>query len=222
MNAKQNRTKTDCPKDILDYLPLIANDTCPTDKREEIRALLEKNPACKAELEQFETISRLVREDAEQVTVPSDALQNEIMSRIGEKEEEASFQLRDWLASLTARLSEWFPRPAVRYAVAFAVLIIIFQSAIILHQSKRIATYHTLSGPATVVPGRISLNVIFNPEARVETIQAFLSKYHGQIVGGPGVSGVYTISVPKPEDPKTLLQELKGCKDLIQFAEIRN
>ncbi len=211
-----------CPEKVREFLPLLVNDTCPKDKREEIKNFLEKNPACAEELRQFTALSRLVREDAERISVPSDALLNGIMERIETKEREAPFRLKDWFASLPNRLGEWFPKPAVRYAVAFAILILVFQTAVILHQSKKIATYHTLSGPAATVPNRISLNIIFNPEARLETIQAFLAKYHGQITKGPGASGVYVVSFPRPENLETFVKNLKGQKALILFAEVRN
>jgi len=222
MNTHHKTNMESCPDEIREFLPLLVNDTCPKDKREEIRAFLKKNPACAEELRQFTALSRLIREDAERIPVPSDALLNGIMERVETKEQKASSRFQKWLASLSSRLAEWFPKPAVRYAVAFALLILVFQSVVILHQSKKIATYHTLSGPAAIVPGRISLNIIFNPEARLETIQTFLSKHHGQITGGPGASGVYVVSFPKPENLETFVGKLKERKDLILFAEVRN
>jgi len=222
MRTNHNTHTETCPEKVREFLPLLVNGTCPDEKQEEIKNFLEENPACAEEFHQFTALSRRVREDAERISVPSDALLNTIMERIETKEREAPSPFQEWLTFLFARLGEWFPKPAVRYAVAFAVLIIIFQSTIILHQSKRIVTYHTLSGPANVVPDRISLNVIFNPEARLETIQAFLAKYHGQITKGPGASGVYVVSFPRPETPETFVGKLKKRRDLILFAEIRN
>ena len=165
-----------CREEILAYLPLIANATCPPDKRAEIEALLEKRPECAEELEQFTEISRVLKEEAEGIHVPSEPLLSEILERIEALEEETPAPSRNRLSSLAARISEWFSPATIRIAAAFAVLIIIFQFAIILNQSKKIATHHTLSGPAAVTQGKLSFNIIFNPQARLQTIQTFLAR----------------------------------------------
>ncbi len=211
-----------CPEQILAYLPLIANGTCPPDKRAEIETLLEKRPECAEELEQFMALSRVLNEEAEGIHVPSDPLLSEIMERIEASKEETPAPSGNRLSSFAARISEWFSPATIRIAAAFAVLIIIFQFAIILNQSKKIATYHTLSGPAAVTRGRLSLNIIFNPQASEGALRNFLEKYKGQIISGPGPGGVFTISIPKPEHPDTFLKNLKDQKNLILFAEIRN
>ena len=222
MNTVQDKRQDRCPEEILEYLPLIANETCPPDKREEVMRYLEKNPACQAELAQFEALTRLIEAESDQIPVPSEALLEDVMNRIEAKEEKLPSRFREWLTSFTERISAGFAPPAVRFAGALAVLIIVFQFAVILHQSRRITAYHTLAGPAAVVPGRISLNVVFNPNARIKTVQSLLDQYHGQIIGGPGASGVYTVSFPTPKNPEKLAEALKKHKDVIIFAEVKN
>ena len=223
MNTPRNISGLDrCPEEIREYLPLIANGTCPSDKREEIATFLEKNPACAEELAQFETLAGMVREDASRIPAPSDALLSNILGRIETEEKKSSPAFKERLATFYEGLAGWLTPPRLRFATALAVLVIVLQAGIILHQSKRMAAYHTLSGPAAALSGGISLNVVFNPEARIGDIQAFLTKIHGQIAGGPGASGVYTLSVSNAQNRKALLAALRHRKDLFEFIEIKD
>ncbi len=222
MKTAQDQKQEICPEEILEYLPLIANRTCPPDKREEVERDLGKNPTCQAELAQFEHLAQFVKAEGDAIPVPSGVLLEDIMDRIGARKEKLPSRFQKWLTSLGERLSAGFAPPYVRFAAVLAVLIIVLQFAVILHQSKRITAYHTLSGPAAVVPGRISVNIIFNPKAHLESIQAFLARHHGLIIRGPGASGVYIVSFPAPKDPEKLIEALKGKRDIIVFAEMKN
>jgi hypothetical protein len=224
MKPVQKRIRNNCPRDILDVLPLIVNEACPPETRDKITNLFDAYPGCKEELERLKTLGRAIKEEAASIPVPSDVLLKNIMEHLKTKEENEKdlSPIRERFRSLLARFAEWLSPPSVRFVTALAILIILFQWTILLHQSKKISIYRTLSGPAALLPGRISLNIIFNPKARFKTIQAFLVKYHGQIIKGPGASGVYVVSFPALKDPEKLVKALKKRGDIICFAEVKN
>ena len=223
MDRSAIRTKNgSCPQEIRTILPLIANGTLPDEEAEKIKDSIASNPECAKEFEEFANLSSAIREDMAQIPVPGETLFDNILEQIEMKEEKASSPLREWGISFRQRLSGLFSLPALRIATAMAILVIVFQSALILHQSKKIAIYHTLSGAAATIPGGITLNVIFNPRASEGDLRNFLEEYKGQIIGGPGVAGVYTLSFPKPDNPENFIKNFKSKKALIQFAEIRN
>jgi len=223
MNRSAIKTKNGpCPQEIRAILPLIANGTLPDEEVEKIRGSIASSPECAKEFEEFANLSSAIREDMAQIPVPSEALFDHILEQVEIKETKAHATFEEGWASLRRRLSGWFSLPVMQTAIAFAILVIIIQSVVIVHQSKKIAVYHTLSGAASTIPSGIALNIIFNPRTSEGALRNFLEKYKGQIIGGPGTAGVYTISFPKPDDPETFVKDLKRQKELIQFAEIRN
>ncbi len=223
MKLLGSKTKANgCPKEFLEVLPLIVNGTYPQELSVALKKSFKAFPECEKELEDYSRLCNSLNKEAAEISVPSGVLFQDIMSKIDTKEETQAVVSHKWQQSLRERVFGWFSPSTVRIAFAFAVLVIIFQATIILHQSKKIATYHTLSGTIAPLPGRISLNVIFNPGARMETIQTFLSAHRAQIVKGPGPAGVYTVSLPTPENLQTFLDKLKSRKDLIQFVEIKD
>lgn len=221
-HSTTNVKKEGCPQELLAFMPLIANRTCPESEMEKIRAAIDSNPECVKELEEFISLAATIKEDAQQIPVPAETLLDDIMAQIELKEARTDSIPGTWFVSFRQRFSRWFSLPALQIATALAILVIIFQSAVIFHQSSKIATYRTLSGVSAVAPDRIALNVIFYPDASESALRNFLEKYKGQIIGGPGAAGVYTLSFPKPDNPETFIKSLKDQKNLILFAEIRN
>ena len=222
-NLSEKSKKTGCPEDILSYLPLIANGTCPPEIQEKLKDIIDANPDCARELEEFRTLSSAIEEDAEQIPVPSEAILDNVLHRIETQElREISPAKVTWFSRLSQNIAEWFTVPRLQGAMAVAIVLILVQTGIIIHQSRKTAPYHTLAGTTELTPSRIALKIIFTPEVNLGEITAFLQATKGQIIAGPGPGGVFTISIPKPDDPETFIKDLKSHKNLIRFAEIRN
>jgi len=127
-----------CPQKIRAILPLIANGTFPDKEAEEIKAAVASNSECAKEFEEFRNLSSLIREDMTQIPVPGEALLDNILEQIETKSAKDSSPFKDWYVALSERLSGLFSLPVMQMATAVAVLVIVFQSVVIFHQSKKI------------------------------------------------------------------------------------
>ncbi len=219
LSAKTN--KPECPEDVLSYLPLIANETCPPDILEKIKDVIDTNPDCARELGEFRALSLAFKVSSERIRVPSETLLDNVLCRIETQESRGTLSAEaPWLSRISRQIAGWFTLPPLRGAMAVAVALILVLTGIIIHQSRRTAHYQTLAGTTQPTPGRIALKIIFTPETSLGNITAFLQSTRGQIIAGPGPGGVFTISFPTPEHLDAFLRDLKNRKNLIKFVEI--
>ena len=220
-NSPEKTKKTGCPEDVLSYLPLIANGTCPPNIQEKIKDVIDTNSDCARELEELKVLSSAIKASSEKIYVPSETLLDSVLRRIESQESRESSPTKDpWFSRLSRQIAGWVTLPRLQVAMAVAVVLLFVQAGIIIHQSRKTSLYHTLAGTIQPTPGRIALKIIFTPEASLKNITVFLQTTKGQIIAGPGPGGVFTISFPKPEYPDAFLKNLKNEKDLIKFAEI--
>lgn len=83
--------------------------------------------------------------------------------------------------------SKWF-----KPALAAAIFIVIVQAGIILNTEQETAIYTPL-GQQQVYP--VVVQIEFRPEATEERIRSLLNVVDGRLIDGPGVVGVYRVSL---------------------------
>jgi anti-sigma factor RsiW len=193
------------PEDTLAYarelLPWYVNGTL--DERE--RSLVEEQLARSAALrEELDWLRRLDRDLDETVHVPSGDLGlARLMTRIEAQRAGQVVPLR------RKERPRWFAP-----ALALAASLLIAQTLVIgVLLSEREGVLRPASGPAQA-QGAL-LQVQFRADATEVQIRRLLLEIGGEIVGGPGSLGIYTVRVPAQE-AETALLRLRGETGLVE------
>lgn len=188
----------DPKKNISDMMPWYVNDTLDDASRRQLENVLEKSPSAQAEVSWLQRLREHIQGDKEKSSLPAaDAGLDRLMALIAA---EKSGKVTT-IAPLAKSSSKW-----TRPALAIAASVILAQAAglfILLNQGPAGDAIRTLAGGA-VSAQSASLQVTFKPATTEAQMRASLALIDGEIVGGPGVLGVYTIRVKKGTGPNAV------------------
>jgi hypothetical protein len=198
-------------KDLLYLLPWYLNGTLDEASHRKVESLLQVSPAAQAEVLWLRGIQDQIRNDKDMEKLPPpDAGLDRLMAMIdGERAGKVVS-----LPSRTKEIPKWY-RPALGIAAALVVAQAVMLG-MMMHESPR--TDGPL-GPLTgVSPGQ--LQITFKSTATEPQIRATLALVSGTIVSGPGVIGVYSVSVPQGQE-SSALAKLAQQKDVIDSVTLR-
>ena len=194
----------DFNKNISDLLPSYVNNTLDEASRRRLENVLRNSPALQAEVAWLQRVREQMRADEEQQLLPPNhAGLDRLMARIAA---EKSGKLSSIQPSSKANVRWYKPALAIAATVMFVQAIGLFM---VLNNGSAPDSIRMLSGGAAAQPGAV-LQVTFKPAAAEAQIRASLSAVDGEIIGGPGVLGVYNIRVKKGQGASAanrLLQE---------------
>lgn len=194
--------------DERELLAWYASGTLAPEARAGVERLLAESPAARAELE---WLRALKRDLPATLAIPAgDFGQARLMQRI------AIERAGPKVVELPRRAERprWFAP-----AFALAASMLLAQAAVIgflVHE--RDASLAPLAGPPAVA-GDL-LQVAFKPDAIERELRALLASVEGELVGGPGALGVYTVRVPAGR-ADAAAATLRGRADLVESVARR-
>ncbi len=161
-----------------------------------------------------ETMRRILKETAEDVTPAGPAVFSRIGKSVGlpEKKEKNRWSFMD-------RLRDFFAQP--QFAWGFAVMQTIVLCLFLVYSPQKQQTYEVLSAnrveTASFGP---SFHVIFDNNARMVDIESLLQQTGAMIINGPGKRGIYTMRLKKKQtgNIETRLEIFKQSP-LVSFIE---
>ncbi|WP_457575166.1 hypothetical protein [Desulfomarina sp.] len=161
-----------------------------------------------------ETMRRILKETAEDVTPAGPAVFSRISKSVGlpKKTEKSRWIFMD-------RLRDFFVQP--QFAWGFAAMQTIVLCLFLVYSPHKQQTYEVLSASRieTASSGP-SFHIIFNNSARMIEIEALLQQTGAMIINGPGKRGIYTMKLKKKQSDniKARLEILKQSS-LVSFIE---
>jgi hypothetical protein len=181
----------DPKKNISDMMPSYVNGTLDDASRRQIENVLKNSPSAQAEVSWLKRLREQIKGDKDIVQLPpEDAGLDRLMTLIAA---EKSGKVTT-IAPLSASSSKWVkPALAIAASVMFAQAIGLF---VLFNNGPTADTIRTLAGGATASQGA-TLQVTFKPATTESQMRASLALIDGEIIGGPGVLGVYTIRTKK-------------------------
>jgi hypothetical protein len=197
-------------------LPWYLNGTLDEASHREIEHALRSSPHAQAEALWLGQIQEQVRSEKDMQQLPSpDAGLDRLMALI---EGERSRKVVS-LPRLPQSVGRWY-RPA--FGIAAAVIATqALLLGIVLQNGTEADLIKSLSGHPSVQEGAL-LQITFKSNATEPQIRATLALIGGDIVGGPGVIGLYTVRVAASQAQSALVKlgEQKGVVD--SAALLRN
>lgn len=190
-------------------------------ERAMVEEALGKEPALKAELARLEALQETVQETSAAVAPPPASDFDRLMSQIEAEERTQAIvqaQAREARGGWLAQLGALFSPPAVRAALAIALVAILLEGAVIANLATRENGYVTATGskPETIAGPR--LLVIFKADAAAGAITALVSELGGRIIDGPSAEGAFVIELPASAPMPETLDSLRAREDLVRFA----
>lgn len=194
----------DPKKNISDMMPWYVNDTLDDASRRQMENVLKNSTAAQAEVSWLQRLREHIKGDKDKNQLPdADAGLDRLMALIAA---EKSGKVTT-IGSPSTFLTRW-----TKPALAIAASIMVAQAIglfVLMDNDQTANTVRTLAGGPTSAPGAM-LQVTFKPATTEAQMRASLALVDGEIIGGPGVLGVYTIRVKKgmgPNAANKLLQQ---------------
>ena len=226
---------TDRKQDILSkrdeaaaMLPFYLAGTLTAQETALVEEQLAADPALREELELERQVRQAVDADASSIA-PSKLDFDGLMARIEQEDRTAAIvrsaeKNRFWDSVL------WFfaplAAPQVRYALAAAMLVIVFQALAlsgVIELGGDTAYRTAATGDPATAPAGPRLLVIFQDGATAADIRTLLERLDGRIVAGPTAKGVFTVELPEVSTTDAaaldrLVAELSGETGIVQFV----
>ncbi len=226
---------TDRKQDILSkreeaaaMLPFYLAGTLTAQETAFVEEQLAADPALRDELELERQVRQAVDADASRIA-PSRLDFDGLMARIDQEDRTAAIE-RPAAKNRFMDAIFWFfaplTAPQVRYALAAAMLVIVFQALALsgLVDLGGDTAYQTAtSGDPAAAPAGPRLLVIFQDGATAADIRTLLERLDGRIVAGPTARGVFTVELPQVATTDSaaldrLVAELSGETGIVQFV----
>lgn len=194
-------------------LPWYLNGTLDEVTHRKVEGMLQSSPAAQAEALWLGEIQEHIRDEkAMNQLPPPDAGLDRLMALIeGERSGKVVTMPR-----MSAPVARWY-KPAIGIAAA----VVVAQAVVIgmfVQNGPAADSIRELSGQTAVQQGEL-LQVTFKSKATEPQIRATLALIGGDIVGGPGVIGLYTIRVPS-DQAQNALTKLNQQKDVVDSAAL--
>lgn len=154
--------------------------------------LLNSSPGLANEVEWLRQVGRVVNESAPQPT--GDAGLQRALARIRAERDFQPAQPRREQKEKTSFFA--WPRFAFGLAMAVVAVQAVVIATLVARAPETPSSVAPLAGSPQAASGAL-IQLTFKPEATELQIRGLVSGIEGEIVGGPGALGVYTVRVPK-------------------------
>ena len=181
----------DINKNISDMLPAYVNNSLDERTRRRLENIIQNSPPLQAEVAWLQKLRKQIQGDKEHLQLPAaDAGLDRLMAIIAA---EKSGKVSSIVARLKPTAAWYKPALAIAASIMFVQAIGLFT---LINNGSGADTIRTLSGGVTAQQGAV-LQVTFKADTTEAQIRASLAAVEGEIIGGPGALGVYSIRVKK-------------------------
>lgn len=208
-------------EDVLELLPWYATGKTTPAESAAIERMVNASPKLQAELAQVRRERAVQLESKKAAGEPAPEFLDRLMSQLDGARQWAPIA-RDASESdapgLLARLFGFAATPAMRLAAIAACLVIVVESAALVHLAGSGGSYQTAAGPDEAAAGP-RLIVRFQPDATMAAIAMLLDDSDATIVKGPMPDGACVIALKKDADVDGMITVLKGHGDLVASVD---
>lgn len=205
--------------DISDLIPDYCNNRLDADEKADFESLLQEDHELLDECNDFQGFQKLYHQIDPAEPSPSDAIFNQISRKVSaaqkveRKAPVQSSQLADSIRHFWQQLRESITVPWM-LAAAQAVVIVLLLIPV-TQQNK----YSTLSATDVATNAeKITINVVFRPNAMESDIRSLLHTIQGSVSSGPSREGRYVVSISNQSDLDKAMRTLKQS-EIVLFAE---
>lgn len=188
---------------LLEWLPLAANQTLPPEQSAQLRAGLARHPELQNELRWLQTLRETVQAQPLDALPVGDLGWSRFEARMASSEalkhhRRAAVQApaRGWLA----QLRDWL-EPRFVPVLAMACVLLVAQTVLIGTLVQQEGTYTAAGGgePVGQTAEGVLLHVTVRPATTELQLREALRRFNARIVNGPSALGIYTLRVaPAP------------------------
>lgn len=197
-------------------LPFYVNGTLDADGRALVERWLTQNREAADHLARVSEEIDLARADAETLGVPSRAVLDNLMSKIGATP--APGRVESLVERIWALLS---PRYALGAAAALCLLVVAQAGYIAFSsQQETPAQFQTATGQNTALTGPTAL-VVFAAGVDVATVSSRLAELGLSIVDGPKPGGIFVVGAPDTNEGRAALETLGKAEGMTSFFQLR-
>jgi hypothetical protein len=201
---------------LRELIPLYVNKTLSEDEQREFENSIKKHPELEREFKEFSEIRASYVGLEKDMPKPSDAVYQRIAANIKADEKRRIPEEPGILSKVRELMGEVFASYRVSWAVVAVQLVVIIILAGVMTRGERFTTLSTTYPP---LKGEgISINIVFDQEAREKEIRAILNRIGAAIISGPSREGLYVIQVKKDKDVEQTLEKLKSSH-IVKFAQ---
>jgi anti-sigma factor RsiW len=185
---------------LKEMIPLYLNGQLSEEEQKAFAQGLKDHPELAAEVAAFEAIQASYHDLEEETPFPQqDILFSRIMDKI-DREAASAVQTRaparearpGWREKLTDFFFTTFKSPRVAWSVAAVQVALL--AALLVGMPQR-STFQTLTAPDHLPDGQMTLNVVFDENAREKDIRTLMIETGTTIVDGPSADGRYVIAI---------------------------
>jgi anti-sigma factor RsiW len=199
---------------LKEMIPLYLNGQLSEEEQSAFVQGLKDHPELAVEVAEYEAIRASYPDlEAETPFPREDILFGRIMDKIDREEATVSgTQAVDreaksgWRGKLADFFYTTFRSPKVAWSVAAVQIVLLV--ALLAGMPQR-GTFHTLTASGRLSDGRITLNVVFDGNAREKDIRAVMLDAGATIVGGPSVEGRYIVAIGADRSPEAVADILR-------------
>jgi anti-sigma factor RsiW len=194
---------------LKEMIPLYLNGQLSDEEQKAFAQGLKDFPELAAEVAEYEAIQASYPElEAETPFPQQDILFGRIMDKIDREEttpvrnQAAAREVKSgWREKLADFFYTTFRSPKVAWSVAAVQVVLL---VVLLAGMPQRSTFQTLTAPGRLPDGRITLNVVFDGNARAKDIRAVLIDNGATIVGGPSAEGRYIVAIGADRSPEAV------------------
>lgn len=198
---------------LKEMIPLYLNGQLSDEEQKAVAQGLKDHPELAAEVAEYEAIQASYPDlEAETPFPRQDILFGRIMDKIDSEEatpvgdQAAAREVKSgWREKLADFFYTTFRSPKVAWSVV--VFQIVLLVALLAGMPQR-GTFQTLTAPDHLPDGRITLNVVFDGNAREKDIRAVMLEAGATIVDGPSAEGRYIVAIGADRSPEAVAETL--------------
>jgi anti-sigma factor RsiW len=194
---------------LKEMIPAYLNGQLSEEEQKAFERSMRDHPELAAEVAEYEAIQASYHDlEAETPFPRQDILFGRIMDKI-DREETATVRTRPtarqtqfgWREKLADFFYTTFRSPKVAWSVAVVQVVLL---VVLLAGMPQRGTFRTLTAPGRLPDGRITLNVVFDPDTREKDMRAVLIDNGATMVGGPSADGRYIVAIAGNRSPEAV------------------
>ncbi len=195
---------------LKEMIPLYLNGQLSEEEQKTFERSMREHPELATEVAEYEAIQASYHDlEAETPFPRQDILFSKIMDKI-DREETATVRTRPtaretksgWREKLADFFYTTFRSPKVAWSVAVVQVVLLV--VVVLAGMPQHGTFQTLTAPGRLPDGRITFNVVFDPDTREKDMRAVLIDNGATMVGGPSADGRYIVAIAGNRSPEAV------------------
>lgn len=196
-------------------LPFYVNGTLDEGDRQAVEAWLSRNEDAAGHLARVTEELELTRNDAETLGVPSRAVLDTLMAKVGAAP--GTGLVAGWAERIWAMLS---PRYALAGAAALCAVIALQAGYIVYAGQQPQGQFQTATGQTEAFAGPTAL-VVFSQQTEMSVVATRLADLGLTIVDGPKPGGIFVVGGPDSDEGRAALAALGADEGLTSFFQLR-